>query len=263
MKTVYVLFMDVDGTMSKGGIVDANEFRDFISTIKAIETRDDVEIHVVLASGRPAPYLQGIQVFCSELKKPFIIAENGSILVVNYAQGFDYEMLMPQQHRDIMFAVKAKLRSISEIEGFEFTVERGKEYSISVKWPEKYNSIKFFEVFERFMAEFFDPHTLKQISWAFTSDSIDVFGASTSKRSGVQEVLRRYAQYQEIDVDRVLYAGDSHNDMEAAELVRKHDKGVVIVPENAVGDLKDIAAIVGKGVALKGVVNALKQYFNI
>jgi len=244
-----VFFIDYDGSLADSGDIDVKLFAELV------EMMSQPNFDLVLCSGRPAPYLQGVRSFFgNKVKTPYIIAENGSVVVVRKGHRFYFEMLVPWDERQAIFKIKEDLRKIQQRNNYDFVVEYGKDYSISVHWGRSFEKEAFWEYFNGNIESWIGAQRLKKIRFVPTSDCIDIFGNSISKATGVKHVLQHYAPK---DLGRIFYVGDSANDIKAAQVVKTMG-GKILAPENVSSDFQPFVDIVGKGRTLSGVIDAIK-----
>lgn len=244
-----IFFVDYDGTLAEKGNVEGALFNCFVRMM------ENPNYDVVFSSGRPAPYLQGIRAFTANVNTPFIIAENGSVLVVRENNRYHFERLVPLEERRVIFEVKEELRNIHEHNNIDFSVEYGKDYSITVHWGPSFGRTEFWEYFNKNAKTWVGAENLEKIKCVLTGDSIDIFGKSVSKEKGIQRVLEHYDPDA---IGKLVYIGDSANDKEGAELIKSRG-GIVLAPENVTSEFRPIVDMVGNGYALAGVIDALKK----
>lgn len=241
-----LLLSDYDLTISnKKGKIDYPALGSFNEFIQA------QNINFILNSGRQIDFLHGVT--RSFVKAHYLSGENGSAVAeILPTTDLNVTVLVDLLEREIINKLREDIFKWPSLNK-KFFLEHGKLYSLTLTFYENQNSKDALEWFMQEVSKTL-PDTSK-ITCVKTHDGIDVFGASVSKKSGLDFILNRMNK----NFDKIIYCGDSGNDCVVAEYVRNSLNGIVIAPQNVTEDLLPYVNFIGNGEGLEGVVNALSQ----
>lgn len=230
-----IIFCDIDGCLVEGKHAPFDMAR--LSQVRHIVAQlAEQDIGFCLATGRPQPYAEAMAQVLG-LRTPFI-CENGAYV---FHPKFDAPIMWIKDKKKSQLL---KLRKL--LVEANYTIEMGKEGSLSVSWSGMGNLKPADIVKHRLtMAEHYRAFGFK---WTNSSTAIDILVKGYSKRNAAAFLLKRYG----LEPENAYAIGDSDNDSKILDFVE-----VAMCPDNATDAIKDRCAMVASKSGVAGVVELL------
>lgn len=185
-----------------------------------------------------------------------IIGECGSI--VKDRKNGRMEMLVPKEQVDFVKRLKEFFKELAEANHYQ--VQDNKKTVVTMLMDsDAYTNDQFFQKCKDLTADLISYGLIKEtdiekVRLVQTFQGVDIYPSASSKDKAVRRLLIQAG----LD-DTFIGIGDSYNDLKWLKLIKEEFGGVIIVPTNAVDDVKIIADYVGNGESIEGVVNGLSM----
>ncbi len=230
--TAKILFLDVDGCLSKGRFTAFN-----------LEKLDEVRRlikslgwNVVLSSGRSQPYMEAMTQ-ALDLSTPYI-CENGACIFSTETGEYIYVNRSPE-----LSAYRDSLESL-DIGTLQF--EPGKDNSLSFRVLRQGELVAAHEIAGWLAEHCLPPSTLRV---TYSSCSIDVVPVNVNKESAAKFLVDTW----HTDLQACHAFGDSNNDIELLRAV-----GHAGAPANASPVVKELVDFVSEHSDVEGLIDYLK-----
>ncbi|OGG05028.1 hypothetical protein A2Z33_07125 [Candidatus Gottesmanbacteria bacterium RBG_16_52_11] len=240
------LFLDVDGTLVKGGLGNVPTQ----VVVKAIN-RISKDVHVCLATGR---MLSQIKDIISSLKlSGLLVIANGIQIYDPQARYIVWEKKLGEKSVPAIIRIMKKYRlQTRQFDGrsefiFDGNTERNDIYSL---WADYVSPV----IIDKVMHELESIPAVsahRMISFNNNYECIEAAHAQATKLHGIVEVARRL----KIDTKEIIGVGDGYNDFPLLLAC-----GLKIAMGNAVEELKSIADFIAPPVDADGVATVIDKF---